>query len=889
MKTPWFSVPKLRATLWLLFISLSTQAQTQHALLIGISHYQELDTLQFADRDAVAFAEFLKSQQVPEDNIKLFLNENATRFNIVDELYNTTQSLKKGDRFYFYFGGHGDLEAKIGYENSLLLLYNSFKKNYFQGNEYLQLSELKTWFRELSKKGIEVIFIADACHSGGLIGGKEGNSKTQKALQESWEGITKILSSKADEFSLEGKQWGGGRGLFSYHLVNGLIGRADGNGDQKVSLGELSKYLQEKVVGEAAPNVQTPVVLGNSKQQVSVVSKAAMKGLAEAEKRQIPILTEVNIKGGEEREALLNSRLDTTLSSTYRKFIQALKTKRINTYDDSTDYALMHFRTLEARRVPENLLKMMKRNLGAALMEKELQVMKNLRETGSTLSRLSEAKTLLPATANLREAINLLGTDHYIYPYLKARTLILEAEMSQPKPLSIPTSQQIDMKEAAQVSYSSDGKTKQIITKEEARKNVVKKRQLMLESLALEPNMVSTYALLASSYRVDLMDKKNDSTIYFLDKVTELLPNSGYTYFNLGYTYDLIPFNDREGVPIPHPKLTIYPNPQALSNYEKALSVGGLDVYTQKRACFFLGYLYRGKSAQSSFRDYAKAINYVEKLATFEKQANDSLKVGGKAKYVERFSTSAAAQIPLDQLLINYSLLYQLHRANNTLAEAEAYLSKITQETKELGLAVGFRTAAFQLHELLKWDENADYLQKSLSFQLLALEQAEKELAASSVQDKPRNSLRHREQILAVGALYRALGNYEAAEKYLLEAANYPLADEFREKWRVASWALRPYQNRLIGIPVLARRFTHEVKYGLEVNLELFFLKLEQNKQDEAFGWLEKAIQVPRSEDFPVHRWFPNFEKNVFQAYSNLDVTQFKTLKAKYFPVNDKK
>ncbi len=237
------SVVRLCATLCLVFWGLQSYAQQSAGLLIGISQYQHLDSLQFAHRDAAAFAEFLKTQNVPDDNIKLFINENATRFNIVDELYNLSLKLKKGDTFYFYFTGHGDLEAKIGYENSLLLLYPSLRKNYFQGNEYLQLSELRTWFGELTKKGVEVVFIADACHSGGLIGGKEGLDKTQRALQESWQGITKILSSQTNEFSLEGKQWGGGRGIFSYFLTNGLIGLADTNKDTKISLKELEDYL----------------------------------------------------------------------------------------------------------------------------------------------------------------------------------------------------------------------------------------------------------------------------------------------------------------------------------------------------------------------------------------------------------------------------------------------------------------------------------------------------------------------------------------------------------------------------------------------------------------------------------------------------------------------
>jgi uncharacterized caspase-like protein len=242
--------------------STATFAQNTYALIVGISQYKEMPALQYADRDALTFAEFVKGQGAAEEQVKVFLNEEATRLNIVDELYNLSKKAKAGDRFYFYFGGHGDLEAQIAYHNSLLLLYGSLRKNYFQGQEFLQLSELRSWLGTLAQKKVQVVFIADACHSGGLIGGKEGLSKTQQALQESWAGVTKILSSQSNEYSLEGKQWGGGRGLFSYHLVNGLKGKADANKNKQVSLGELEQYLKTNVVKEAAPNVQTPLIQG---------------------------------------------------------------------------------------------------------------------------------------------------------------------------------------------------------------------------------------------------------------------------------------------------------------------------------------------------------------------------------------------------------------------------------------------------------------------------------------------------------------------------------------------------------------------------------------------------------------------------------------------------
>ena len=39
------------------------------------------------------------------------------------------------------------------------------------------------------------------------------------------------MSCQPNEYSIEGEQWGGGRGAFSYHLVDALYGLADANAD----------------------------------------------------------------------------------------------------------------------------------------------------------------------------------------------------------------------------------------------------------------------------------------------------------------------------------------------------------------------------------------------------------------------------------------------------------------------------------------------------------------------------------------------------------------------------------------------------------------------------------------------------------------------------------
>ena len=55
------------------------------------------------------------------------------------------------------------------------------------------------------------------------------------------------MSCQANEYSVEGTEWGDGRGVFSYHLLEGLTGLADVDDDQIVSLQELERYLEDEI------------------------------------------------------------------------------------------------------------------------------------------------------------------------------------------------------------------------------------------------------------------------------------------------------------------------------------------------------------------------------------------------------------------------------------------------------------------------------------------------------------------------------------------------------------------------------------------------------------------------------------------------------------------
>ena len=161
-----------------------------YAIIIGISDYKVVPDLQYAHKDAQAFESFLLSEaggKVPRTNVETFLNEQAVRSNVGDAISVIARKAKPGDRVWFFFAGHGDMEDLTQVENGLLLLYNSPNGNYFGMNDdVLEILDLKRYLSPLAQRGVEMIFIVDACHSGNLNGGVQGVQQTASALASSW-------------------------------------------------------------------------------------------------------------------------------------------------------------------------------------------------------------------------------------------------------------------------------------------------------------------------------------------------------------------------------------------------------------------------------------------------------------------------------------------------------------------------------------------------------------------------------------------------------------------------------------------------------------------------------------------------------------------------------
>ena len=235
------------------------------ALIIGISKYEHVESLEYADKDALEFSRFLignKFWNIPSEDISLLTNEKAKCGDVISELGRLAQVSKKGDRLIFYFSGHGDVETITQFNNGYLLMNDTYKNNYITGA--IPINFLKEVVVTLIDKGVKVYMFIDACRSGKLAGGPKGAEFATAALTHMWNNEIKILSSQPGKLSREGKEWGNGRGVFSYYLTLGLSGAADYIKDSVITLSELEMYVLNNVAN-ATGKEQQPMFEGPDK------------------------------------------------------------------------------------------------------------------------------------------------------------------------------------------------------------------------------------------------------------------------------------------------------------------------------------------------------------------------------------------------------------------------------------------------------------------------------------------------------------------------------------------------------------------------------------------------------------------------------------------------
>jgi pentatricopeptide repeat protein len=401
--------------------SINFDNSTTRAVVVGISDYFDgkIPDLRFADKDAEAFAAYLQSPaggSLGNEQIILLTNAKATTAQFSAGLDWLIEQSKSGDEAIIYFSGHGDVETSTIMNWGFLLTYSTPPTNYIAGA--FPIYYLQSVIATLSQKNVKVVMISDACHAGKLAGSEFGGTQaTALNLSKQFANEVKIMSCQPEE------QWGGGRGAFSFNLIEGLTGLADKNNDGTVKLLEIENYLEEVVPRETAPQSQIPMTIGSKASTIALVDAASLTTLKLQKSTEMLSLAKVETKGYEEKVLV---KVDTIVQELYAAFLAAIEHGELLAPSGRSANDLYERLVLEESLKP--LHGFMKRNLAAALHDKA-QAAINLYLSTDKLelekrSRLDSSYFQYPKY--LSRAADLLGEGHYMYRNLKAKQYYFE-------------------------------------------------------------------------------------------------------------------------------------------------------------------------------------------------------------------------------------------------------------------------------------------------------------------------------------------------------------------------------------------------------------------------------------------------------------------------------
>ncbi len=244
------------------------------AVVFGVSKYEDMAPAPYADNDAIIMKEYFE-KILGVDQVLLFTNDQVTigkLKKIFNPVYGDLQkAVVSGETDVFvFFSGHG-VPDKSG-NNTYLLPYDGVKEDL----ETFGYNTAKL-YNDLGSIGARsVTVILDACFSGSSRATEsitEENLVAQKGVKlrvsKPWlaiPNITIINSSTGEETSLGFDP--SESGLFTYFFTAGLQGNADANGDKKITVGELKKYVTDNVTATSRKisGLQTPEFYGEDEQ-----------------------------------------------------------------------------------------------------------------------------------------------------------------------------------------------------------------------------------------------------------------------------------------------------------------------------------------------------------------------------------------------------------------------------------------------------------------------------------------------------------------------------------------------------------------------------------------------------------------------------------------------
>lgn len=205
----------LRLILFIIFTisMICLQAQTKHALVVGIGDYKYWPDIS-SSNDVPFIKTTLLKQDFREDNMLILTDSVATKAGIEAAFKKLITRVKKGDIVVIHFSSHGEQveddnkeetdgldEAIVSYDAMYPINRENFSTDqvkYFRDDQFGNyIDELRS---KLGEQGDVIVFI-DACHSGsGTRGSRKVRGGAAPLVSKNYKSPGKAITGKGDVF-----------------------------------------------------------------------------------------------------------------------------------------------------------------------------------------------------------------------------------------------------------------------------------------------------------------------------------------------------------------------------------------------------------------------------------------------------------------------------------------------------------------------------------------------------------------------------------------------------------------------------------------------------------------------------------------------------------------